>query len=70
MAENFTLTHERVGDILLLIGLAQRLHLSEILDRHLGNHDNRQGLSKGQLAVVWLAYILSEGDHRKSSVEE
>ncbi len=70
MAEKLTLIHERVDDIPLLIGLAQRLRLSEILERHLGNHGNHQGLSNGQLAVVWLAYILSEGDHRKSSVEE
>ena len=70
MAEKLTLTHERVDDIPLLIGLAQRLCLPEILDRHLGNHGNHQGLSNGWLATVWLAYILSEGDHRKSSVEE
>lgn len=70
MAEKLTLIHERVDDIPLLIGLAQRLRLSEILERHLGNRGNHQGLSNGQLAVVWLAYILSEGDHRKSSVEE
>jgi transposase len=53
-----------------LIGLAQKLHLPEVLDRHLGNHGNHQGLSNGWLATVWLAYILSESDHRKSSVEE
>lgn len=70
MAEKLTLTHERVDDIPLLIGLAQRLRLPEILDRHLGSHGNHQGLSNGRLATVWLAYILSEGDHRKSSVEE
>jgi len=70
MAEELTLTHERVDDIPLLIGLAQKLHLPEVLDRHLGNHGNHQGLSNGWLATVWLAYILSESDHRKSSVEE
>jgi len=70
MAEELTLTHERVDDIPLLIGLAQKLHLPEVLDRHLGNHGTHQGLSNGWLATVWLAYILSESDHRKSSVEE
>jgi transposase len=70
MAEELTLTHERVDDIPLLIGLAQKLHLPEVLDCHLGNHGNHQGLSNGWLATVWLAYILSESDHRKSSVEE
>ncbi len=70
MAEKLNLTHERVDDIPLLIGLAQRLRLPEILDRHLGNHGHHQGLSNGWLATVWLAFILSEGDHRKSGVEE
>jgi transposase len=70
MAEKLTLTHERVDDIPLLIGLAQKLHLPEVLDRHLGHHGNHQGLSNGWLATVWLASILSESDHRKSSVEE
>ena len=70
MAENLILTHERVDDIPLLIGLAHQLRLPEILDRHLGTHGHQQGLSNGWLATVWLAYILSQGDHRKSAVRE
>ena len=70
MAEKLTLTHERVDDIPLLIGLAQRLRLPQLLDRHLGNHGHHQGLSNGWLATTWIAYILSEGDHRKSSVQD
>lgn len=70
MAERLTLTHERVDDIPLLIGLAQQLRLPVILDRHLGNHGHHQGLSNGWLATVWLAYILSQGDHRKAAVRE
>ena len=69
-SEKLTLTHERVDDIPLLIGLAQKLHFLEVLDHHQGNHGNHQGLRNGWLATVWLAYILSESDHRKSSVEE
>ena len=70
MTEEYDLTHERVDDIPLLIGLAQRLRLPEIMDKHMGNHGHHQGLSNGWLATVWLAYILSEGDHRKYSVED
>ena len=70
MTENINLIHERVDDIPLLIGLAKKLHLPEILDSHLGNHGHSQGLSNGWLATVWLAYILSEGDHRKSTVAD
>jgi len=62
------LEHERVDDIPLIIAMAQRLGLPERLDEALGEHGNHQGLSKGWLATLWCAYILSEGDHRKSSV--
>ena len=69
MAENLRLTHELVDDVPLLIGLMQHLGLPEVLDRHLGNHGNHQGMGNGWLATIWLAYILSQSDHRKSSVQ-
>jgi hypothetical protein len=38
-----------------------KMHIDEIIDAAIGaTHGNRQGLSYGQLAVVYLAYILSE----------
>jgi len=70
MAKNLTLTHERIDDIPLLIGLARHIRLPELLDLHVGNHGHHQGLSNGWLGVVWLVYILSQGDHRKFSVED
>jgi transposase len=70
MTDTFTLTHERVDDIPLLLGLAHRLRLAEVLDRHLGDHHLHQGLSYGTLATVWIAFILSEADHRKSTVQD
>lgn len=70
MGEAVCLSHERVDDLPLLIGLMQRWGLPEVLDHHLGQHGLHQGLSSGWLATVWLAYILSEGDHRKASVQD
>jgi len=70
MAEQCNLIHERIDDIPLLIGLMQHLHLPEIIDKHIGNHGHHKGLSNGCLTIVWLAYILSEGDHRKYSVND
>lgn len=70
MAEHTTLTHERVDDIPLLVGLIERVRLPELLDRHLGTHGHHRGISNGWLAGIWLAFILSEGDHRKSSVQD
>ena len=70
MAEQLSLQHERVDDIPLLIGLMQRLCFPQLLDHFLGNHGLHQGYSNGWLATIWLAYILSAGDHRKSTVQE
>jgi transposase len=65
-----TLQHERVDDIPLLLGLMQQLHLPETLDRALGSHHLHQGLSNGWLACVWMAFLLSEANHRKVSVQD
>jgi len=63
------LTHERVDDLPLLLGFLIQLKLPEILDRHLPAHPLHQGLSNGWLITVWIAYILSRADHRKSPVQ-
>src|SRR5260370_37154895 len=63
------LTHERVDDVPLLLGFLIKLQLPEILDRHLSPHPLHQGLSHGWLITVWIAYILSRADHRKSPLQ-
>src|SRR4051794_5880995 len=63
------LTHERVDDVPLLLGFLIKLRLPEILDRHLPPHPLHQGLSNGWLITIWVAYILSRADHRKSPVQ-
>src|SRR4051812_16685017 len=63
------LTHERVDDVPLLLGFLIKLKLPEILDRHYPAHPLHQGLSNGSLITVWIAYILSRADHRKSPVQ-
>ena len=70
MAQTRIFRHERVDDIPLIIGLANKLHLAEVLDRHMGTHGLQQGLNNGPLAVGWLAYLLSQADHRKSAVRD
>jgi transposase len=66
----FTLQHERVDDIPLLLGVLEQLRLPETLDRHLGSHHLHQGLSNGTLAATWIAFILSEANHCKVSVQD
>ena len=60
---------ERVDDVALLIGQMVQMGLPEVLDRHLPRHWKQRRVSWGWTAVIWLAYILTEGDHRKVSVE-
>jgi transposase len=67
--EPVSLIHERVDDLPVIIEFAKRIGLPEILERHLGTHGNQKGLGNGALAVGWLAFILSQGDHAKYKVE-
>jgi len=60
---------ERIDDVALLIGQMVKMGFVEILDRQIPRHHQQRGLSWGWTAVIWLAYILTEGDHRKVSVE-
>src|SRR6266496_5153922 len=60
---------ERGADVALLIGQMSTMGLPEVLDRPIPRHWKQRGLSWGWTAVMWLAHILTEGDHRKVSVE-
>ena len=70
MAQTRIFRHERVDDMPLIMGLANKLHLAEVLDYHMETHGLQQGLNNGQLAVGWLAYILSQAEHRQSAVRD
>ena len=61
---------ERVDDVPLLIAQMVRMGISEIIDRHIPKHGNQRDLSWGWTTVIWMAYILTEGDHRKVSMSE
>jgi transposase len=60
---------ERIDDVPLLLGMMRRMKIAEILDKRLGQHHLHQGLSLGNLAIGWMAYLLSQSDHRKSAVQ-
>ena len=60
---------ERVDDIPLLVKQQQEMGIAEIIDEEVSRHGNRGGLSIGWMTIGWLAYILSESDHRVSYVE-
>lgn len=60
---------ERIDDIPLLLAQMNKLQLAKLLDEAFPMHGNWDGLSFGNIVEVWLAYILSEGDHRLNHVE-
>ena len=60
---------ERVDDVALLIGQMVTMGFPEVLDRPIPRHWTQRGISWGWTAVIWLASILTEGDHRNMSVE-
>src|ERR1700694_1749755 len=70
MENEFTVISERIDDFVLLIKLMMRLGLPGILDQHLPRHGLQEGLSWGWLATIWLAHIVSRGDHRKLTVRD
>jgi transposase len=70
MDTELTITTERIDDFVLLIEMMMRLGLPAILDRHIPRHWLQEGLSWGWVATIWLAHILSQGDHRKLTVRD
>ena len=48
----------------------QQLNFPEVLERHLGSHHLHRGLTNGWLATVWIAFLLSQANHRKVSVQD
>jgi len=69
MTEMLTITTERVDDIPLLLAHLQRMDLPMLVDSYFPVHGNRQGLSLGWTATLWLAHILSQADHRMNQVQ-
>lgn len=70
MKEELQITTERIDDFVVLLSLMQQMDLPGILDRHVPRHWLQQGLSWGWTASMWLAHILSQGDHRKLTVRD
>ena len=69
MSKAITVKSERVDDIPLLFAQLKRMGVQELLDKYFPAHGNRQGLSMGEVTVVWLSHILSQADHRMNHVE-
>lgn len=64
-------TIERVDEIPLLIYWLQKMQVEVMIDRVLPPpHGNRQGLSYGQLALLFVVYVIYLCNHRLCGMEE
>lgn len=70
MNETLQLTHTKVGDLPLLLGLLIKLGIPGIYDRQIADHGLHTGLSGGWMLAIWIAFVLTECDHTKYKVED
>jgi transposase len=62
---------ERADEIPLLLYWLEKMQVAVVIDRVLpAPHGNRQGLSYGQLAVLFVVYVIYQRSHRLSGMEE
>lgn len=61
---------ERLDDIPIIFSKLCALDIEHLINTHFPVHGNRHGCSLGTLCCVFLAYIVSESDHRLSHVED
>ncbi len=70
MSPQIKIQTERIDDIVLLLNVMMQMELPQLLNEQLGRHWKQEGLDWGWVIVIWLSYIVSEGDHRKVVVRE
>lgn len=70
MENQLSVITERIDDVVLLLHVMMQMELPKLLNEQLPRHWKQEGLDWGWVIVIWLAYILSEGDHRKVVVRE
>jgi len=69
MDKEVDIKNERVDDIPLLLAQMERMGIQPLLDSCFPTHGNWKGLSLGWVSTIWLAHILSLGDHRLNHVQ-
>jgi transposase len=60
---------ERVDDIPLIFHWLMKMRVAELIDRIWPTHGNWKGLSYGQLAVLFITYVVHSLNHRLSGME-
>ncbi len=61
---------ERVDEIPIVLYWLTEMRIAEIIDGVWQSHGNWQGLSYGQLAVLYITYIINSLNHTLSGMED
>jgi transposase len=64
------LTHYRIDDLPLVLGMLMQMSIPHHYEHEMGDHGLHQGLSGGWMMTIWLAFILTQADHTKYKVED
>jgi transposase len=70
MQEQMEIGAECMSDVVLLLGQMKQMNLPDLLDHRMSRYQREQRVSLGWVICIWLAYIMSKGDHRKLSVQD
>src|SRR2546421_1171188 len=70
MQEQMEMGAECLSDVVLLLGQMKQMHLPELLDQRMSRYQRAERVSLGWVICIWLASIMSKGDHRKLSVQD
>src|SRR3990167_2533078 len=70
MGQQQTTTSERIDELPLVIFQLKQMQVDAIIDRVLGPaHGNWEGLSRGELALVYVSYVLMSCTHFLSPLQ-
>jgi transposase len=68
--EQMEVKAECVDDVVVLLGWMKQMNLPDLLDQRIRRHGSEERLSWGWVLCIWLAYVVSQGDHRKLTVRD
>src|SRR3972149_808692 len=70
MGQAHRTTSERIDELPLVIGCLKQMQVDSIIDRVLGPaHGNWAGLSRGELALVYVSYVVMNCTHFLSPMQ-
>ena len=70
MQEHMEMSAECMSDVVTLLEQMKQMILPDLLDHRIAKYQREQRVSLGWVICIWLAYIMSKGDHRKVTMQD